>query len=99
MAGDSYIYWNGAYLLLYQTNRVQCGVWARGHRNQINSILYARKAVVSIIEEIKRLPRFEGSHCPNESDHEYIVRKDNGKYIRIEDVLKIISGRGIDKRD
>ena len=45
------------------------------------------------IEEIKRLPRFEGSHCPNESDHEYIVRKNDGKYIRIKDVLEIIENR------
>ena len=43
-----------------------------------------------IIEEIKNLPRFEGSHCPNSSNHEYIARDDKGKYIRIEDVLKII---------
>lgn len=46
------------------------------------------------IKEIKRLPRFEGSHCPNESNHEYIVRKDGGKYVRIKDVLEIISSRG-----
>jgi len=51
------------------------------------------------IEEIKNLPRFEGSHCPNESDHEYIVRKTHGKYIRLKDVLEIIIKRGMDKRD
>jgi len=48
------------------------------------------------IEEIKGLPRFEGSHCPNESNHEYIVRKDDGRYIRIKDVLEII-GEGNEK--
>jgi hypothetical protein len=42
------------------------------------------------IEKIKSLPRFEGSHCPNARDHEYIVRKDDGRYIRIKDVLEII---------
>ena len=42
------------------------------------------------IEKIKKLPRFEGSHCPNESNHEYIVRKDDGRYVRIKDVLEII---------
>ena len=53
----------------------------------------------SFLSEIKRLPRFEGSHCPNESNHEYVIRKDDGKYVRIKDVLEIISGRGMDKRD
>lgn len=43
-----------------------------------------------LMEEIKNLPRFEGSHCPNSKNHEYIARNDEGKYIRIEDVLKII---------
>ena len=43
-----------------------------------------------LTEEIKNLPRFEGSHCPDSANHEYIVRNDEGKYIRIEDVLGII---------
>ena len=43
-----------------------------------------------IIEEIKKLPRFEGSHCPNGHNHEYILRKDGGRYIKIKDVLEII---------
>ena len=43
-----------------------------------------------IIEEIKKIPRFEGSHCPNQSDHEYVIRKDEGKYVRIEDVFEIL---------
>jgi hypothetical protein len=51
------------------------------------------------IEKIKRLPKFEGSHCPNESNHEYIVRKEDGKYVRIKDVLEIIENRGMHKRD
>jgi len=43
-----------------------------------------------MINEIKELPRFEGSHCPNASDHEYIVRQDDGRYVRLQDVLKVI---------
>jgi hypothetical protein len=43
-----------------------------------------------MINEIKDLPRFEGSHCPNAADHEYIVRKDDGRYVRLQDVLKVI---------
>ena len=47
-----------------------------------------------IIEEIKRLPRFEGSHCPNQNDHEYTVRSDEGRYVKIKDVLEILENRG-----
>jgi len=46
-----------------------------------------------IIEEIKKLPRFEGSHCPNEHNHEYIIRKDEGGYVKIKDVLEILERR------
>ena len=44
-----------------------------------------------LIHWIKKLPRFEGSHTPNESNHEYIKRIDDGKYVRLEDVLKVIA--------
>jgi len=44
-----------------------------------------------LIHWIKKLPRFEGSHTPNESSHEYIKRIDDGKYVRLEDVLKVIT--------
>jgi len=44
-----------------------------------------------LISSLKELPRFEGSHCPNQSDHEYIKRVDDGKYVRLEDVLKVIT--------
>ena len=44
-----------------------------------------------MIAAIKKLPRFEGSHTPNPSSHEYIKRVDTGKYVRIEDVLKVIT--------
>ena len=44
-----------------------------------------------LINAIKKLPRFEGSHTPNQSSHEYIKRVDTGKYVRLEDVLKVIA--------
>ena len=43
-----------------------------------------------LISSLKELPRFEGSHCPNQSDHEYIKRVDDGKYVRLDDVIKIL---------
>ena len=46
-----------------------------------------------IIKEVKKLPKFEGSHCPNAEDHEYIVRKDEGRYVRIKDVLELIENK------
>jgi hypothetical protein len=36
------------------------------------------------------LPRFEGSHCPSQSNHEYVKRVDTGSYVRLEDVIKIL---------
>ena len=45
---------------------------------------------MSIIDRIKELPRFEGSHCPNQQDHEYIKRIDTGRYVRLEDVIEIL---------
>jgi len=43
-----------------------------------------------LINKIKELPRFEGSHCPNQSNHEYIKRVDTGKYVLLEHVVKIL---------
>ncbi len=43
-----------------------------------------------IIRKIKELPRFEGSHCPNESSHEYVKRIDTGRYILLEDVIRVL---------
>ena len=43
-----------------------------------------------LIHWIKKLPRFEGSHCPNQSDHEYIKRIDEGRYVLLDDVLNIL---------
>ena len=43
-----------------------------------------------LIHWIKKLPRFEGSHTPNESNHEYIKRTDEGRYILLEDVLGVL---------
>ena len=46
--------------------------------------------IMSTIDRLKELPRFEGSHCPNQSNHEYIKRVDAGKYVRLEDVIKVL---------
>jgi len=46
-----------------------------------------------LIHWIKKLPRFEGSHCPNEENHEYIKRVDTGKYVRLEDVIEILDNK------
>tara|TARA_R100000152_G_C6585891_1_gene48092 strand:- start:212 stop:382 length:171 start_codon:yes stop_codon:yes gene_type:complete len=46
-----------------------------------------------LIESIKKLPRFEGSHCPNQSNHEYIKRVDTGKYVLLEDVIKVLEDK------
>tara|TARA_R110002051_G_scaffold294623_1_gene360097 strand:- start:1160 stop:1339 length:180 start_codon:yes stop_codon:yes gene_type:complete len=46
-----------------------------------------------LISSLKELPRFEGSHCPNQSNHEYIKRVDTGKYVRLEDVIKILENK------
>tara|TARA_R110002020_G_scaffold103752_7_gene243134 strand:- start:625 stop:819 length:195 start_codon:yes stop_codon:yes gene_type:complete len=43
-----------------------------------------------VISSLKELPRFEGSHCPNQSNHEYVKRIDTGSYVRLEDVIKIL---------
>tara|TARA_R110000824_G_scaffold401660_1_gene613454 strand:+ start:2772 stop:2945 length:174 start_codon:yes stop_codon:yes gene_type:complete len=43
-----------------------------------------------IIRKIKELPRFEGSHCPNESNHEYVKRIDTGRYVLLEDVIRVL---------
>ena len=43
-----------------------------------------------LISSLKALPRFEGSHCPSQSNHEYVKRVDTGSYVRIEDVIKIL---------
>ena len=45
---------------------------------------------MSVIDRLKELPRFEGSHCPNQSNHEYIKGVDAGKYVRLEDVIKVL---------
>ena len=44
-----------------------------------------------LILKIRKLPTFEGSHCPNQSDHEYIKRVDAGRYVRLEDVIAIVN--------
>jgi hypothetical protein len=49
--------------------------------------------IMSIIDRIKELPRFEGSHCPNQQDHEYIKRVDTGRYVRLEDVIEIFENK------
>ena len=43
-----------------------------------------------LVSDIKKLPRFEGSHCPNQQDHEYIKRVGSGRYVLLEDVIKIL---------
>ena len=43
-----------------------------------------------LIHWIKKLPRFKGAHTPNESNHEYIKRTDEGRYILLEDVLNVL---------
>jgi hypothetical protein len=43
-----------------------------------------------LISSLKALPRFEGSHCPSQSNHEYVKRVDTGSYVRLEDVIKIL---------
>jgi len=43
-----------------------------------------------LIHWIKKLPRFEGSHTPNSSNHEYIKRIDGGRYVLLDDVLNIL---------
>ena len=43
-----------------------------------------------LISAIKKLPRFEGTHTPNQSGHEYIKKIDTGRYVLLEDVLKVI---------
>ena len=49
---------------------------------------------MSNLADIESLPRFEGSHCPSQSNHEYVKRVDTGSYVRLEDVIKIlIAGR------
>ena len=30
-------------------------------------------------------------HCPNQSNHEYVKRVDTGSYVRLEDVIKILT--------
>ena len=46
-----------------------------------------------LIRSLKELPRFEGSHCPNQSNHEYIKRVDTGKYVLLEDVMKVLEDK------
>jgi hypothetical protein len=48
---------------------------------------------MGLIDKIKELPRFEGSHCPNQQDHEYIKRIDDGRYVRLEDVIKVLDNK------
>jgi len=43
-----------------------------------------------LIQRIKELPRFEGAHTPNESNHEYIKRIDEGRYVLLDDILNIL---------
>ena len=43
-----------------------------------------------LIHWIKKLPRFKGVHTPNESNHEYIKRTDEGRYVLLEDVLNVL---------
>ena len=43
-----------------------------------------------LISSLKALPRFEGSHCPSQSNHEYVKRVDKGSYVRLADVIKIL---------
>ena len=48
---------------------------------------------MSLIDTLKKLPRFEGSHCPIQQDHEYIKRVDTGRYVRLEVVIKVLENK------
>ena len=43
-----------------------------------------------LIHWIKKLPRFEGSHAPSQSNHEYIKKTNKGRYVLLDDVLNIL---------
>ena len=44
-----------------------------------------------LINEINKLPRFEGTHTPNQSNHEYIKKVDTGRYVLLKDALRVIT--------
>ena len=47
-----------------------------------------------LINGIKKLPRFEGSHCPDHAGHEYIKKVDTGRYVRLKDVIQMLENKG-----
>jgi hypothetical protein len=49
-----------------------------------------------LISSLKALPRFEGSHCPSQSNHEYVKRVDKGGYVRLADVIKILMRKRVE---